>query len=106
MCFTLQGSWHSDAVVSLCFSAHSHPSLPPPPTPLLPTQLSGSLQARTITASHVADLLAAAGGDWSKVVALLTGQAGTGAATGSGNAAASGSDGAAVTVNGASDARN
>lgn len=72
----------------------------------LPLQLSGSLQARSSTASHVADLLAAAGGDWSKVVALLTGQTGTGAASGTGNASASGSEGAAVTVNGTSDARH
>ena len=62
------------------------------------------MQAHTLTASHVADLLAAAGGDWSKVVALLTGQAGTGAASGSGTESASGADGAAVTTNGGSDA--
>ncbi|PRW56191.1 hypothetical protein C2E21_4906 [Chlorella sorokiniana] len=68
------------------------------------SQVSGSVQAHTLSASHVADLLAAAGGDWSKVVALLTGQAGSGAASGSGKATASGTDGAAVTVNGSSDA--
>ncbi len=66
--------------------------------------MSGSLQASTLTASHVADLLAAAGGDWSQVVALLTGQASDGAAGGNGKASAAGTDGAAVTVNGASDA--
>lgn len=86
---------------ALPLTAQPSPLPPPHPPPLL--QVSGSVQAHTLTASHVADLLAAAGGDWSKVVALLTGQASTGAAGGSGQATASGTDGAAVTINGGSD---
>ena len=66
-------------------------------------QLTGSLLARTPTASQVADLLAAAHGDWASVIALLSGQASSGAgsssATGSGMGQAVGSQpGTAVTT--------
>lgn len=65
--------------------------------------MNGSLLARTPTATQVADLLAAAGGDWASVLALLTGQAtsvpGTVAASGTGSAHAAGSQSGAVTIN-------
>lgn len=75
------------------------PSLTCPSCP----QVNGSLLARTPTATQVADLLAAAGGDWASVLALLTGQAtsvpGTVAASGTGSAHAAGSQSGAVTIN-------
>ena len=73
------------------------------------SELNGSLLARTPTASQVADLLAAANGDWAAVIALLTGQASSGAgslsAGGSGSVLAVGSQpGAAVALNSGSQA--
>ena len=82
--------------------------MPPPPPPPPCLQLGGSLLASTVNATYAADLLAAANGDWSAVLGLLTGQAasapGSAAAGGSSVGQAAGSQLATVLLNSGSQA--